>query len=266
MSSIHYDFPNLQRGDEIIVTLKGVESNVLLLDPSNLSAFKAGRSYRYGGGLVKRSPFRLVVPSDGHWHVVVQPIGGKVSASAEVRRAPARLPTAVSAPAHSNRPAQAHTITDVGRNLAMIHEDDTDPGIDVFISHASEDKAEVARPLHDLLVGRGLNVWLDEVQLKVGHSLRKGIDAAIAKSRYAVVILSPTFFTKSWTQYELDGIVGRQMNGEQLILPIWHNLSRTRLLEVAPSLADIVALNTATETLEDIAEKLAAAVTELRQA
>ena len=127
-------------------------------------------------------------------------------------------------------------------------------------------QAEVARPLHDLLVGRGLNVWLDEVQLKVGHSLRKGIDAAIAKSRYAVVILSPTFFTKSWTQYELDGIVGRQMNGEQLILPIWHNLSRTRLLEVAPSLADIVALNTATETLEDIAEKLAAAVTELRQA
>ena len=173
MSSIHYDFPNLQRGDEIIVTLKGVESNVLLLDPSNLSAFKAGRSYRYGGGLVKRSPFRLVVPSDGHWHVVVQPIGGKVSASAEVRRAPARLPTAVSAPAHSNRPAQAHTITDVGRNLAMIHEDDTDPGIDVFISHASEDKAEVARPLHDLLVGRGLNVWLDEVDSTNAEARRR---------------------------------------------------------------------------------------------
>lgn len=264
MSAIDFDFPNLQRGDEIIVTMRGSASNVLLLDPTNFSAFRAGRNYRYRGGSFTRSPARLVVPSGGHWHVVVQPTSGNVTATATVRRQPRPLPPGGSAPSRSAQASPAHTIADVGRNLATIHEDDGDVAIDVFISHASEDKAEVARPLHDLLVARGLNVWLDEIQLKVGGSLRRGIDAAVAKSRYAVVIMSPTFFTKSWTNYELDGLVGRQMNGEQIILPIWHNLSRSKLLEVAPSLADIVALNTAIDSIDDIADKLAAAVTELR--
>jgi len=30
---------------------------------------------------------------------------------------------------------------------------------DVFISHASEDKAEVARPLAEVLIGMGFSVW-----------------------------------------------------------------------------------------------------------
>jgi hypothetical protein len=47
---------------------------------------------------------------------------------------------------------------------------------DVFISHASEDKADVARPLADLLVDRALDVWYDEFTLTVGDSLRRSID------------------------------------------------------------------------------------------
>jgi hypothetical protein len=271
MSVITYDFPNLGQGDEIIVTMKGVQSNVLLLDPANFSAFMAGRQSRSsGGGGFNRSPAHLVVPRAGHWHVVVQPIGGRVEASARaVRRprlmsaAPAPTRRAQPAPPPRSQPTTPHTLADIGRNLATIHEDAPDVAFDVFISHASEDKEEVARPLHDLLDARGLRVWLDEVQLKVGGSLRRGIDSAVAKSRYAVVIMSPTFFTKSWTNYELDGLVGRQMNGEQIILPIWHNLSKSKLLEVAPSLGNIVALNTAIDSLEEIADKLAAAVTEI---
>ena|ERR1035441_962014 len=37
---------------------------------------------------------------------------------------------------------------------------------DVFISHASEDKATVARPLAELLRKAGLKVWLDENQAR----------------------------------------------------------------------------------------------------
>lgn len=44
---------------------------------------------------------------------------------------------------------------------------------DVFISHASEDKNCVIRPLAQALVGKGLKVWYDKYELKIGDSLRK---------------------------------------------------------------------------------------------
>jgi hypothetical protein len=47
---------------------------------------------------------------------------------------------------------------------------------DVFISHASEDKADIAHPLAAALKPRGLSVWLDENELSVGDSLRCKID------------------------------------------------------------------------------------------
>jgi RNA binding exosome subunit len=42
----------------------------------------------------------------------------------------------------------------------------------VFVSHASEDKEEVARPLATLLRDQGVKVWLDEQELHVGDSIR----------------------------------------------------------------------------------------------
>ena len=47
---------------------------------------------------------------------------------------------------------------------------------DVFISHASEDKEEVARPLATLLQDKGLRVWfslrLDSTELRVAVRIR----------------------------------------------------------------------------------------------
>ncbi|WP_268793483.1 toll/interleukin-1 receptor domain-containing protein [Rhodococcus sp. Leaf278] len=39
---------------------------------------------------------------------------------------------------------------------------------DVFLSHASEDKASIAVPLRDALTGRGVTVWLDKTELRIG--------------------------------------------------------------------------------------------------
>jgi TIR domain len=52
---------------------------------------------------------------------------------------------------------------------------------DVFISHASEDKDEVVRPLAYELQERGLRVWFDESELRIGDSLRRKIDQGIAQ-------------------------------------------------------------------------------------
>ncbi|WP_224290945.1 toll/interleukin-1 receptor domain-containing protein [Streptomyces olivaceus] len=62
---------------------------------------------------------------------------------------------------------------------------------DVFISHASEDKEAVARPLRNALTKLGVTVWLDEAQMRIGHSLRRKIDEGIRASRFGIVVLSP---------------------------------------------------------------------------
>jgi len=116
------------------------------------------------------------------------------------------------------------------------------PTYDIFISHASEDKDAIARPLYNALVERGISVWFDEAVIQIGDSLRRKIDEGLSKCRYGVVILSPHFLSKEWPQRELDGLVARETaSGEKAILPIWHELDRGALLRYSPSLANRVA-------------------------
>lgn len=127
---------------------------------------------------------------------------------------------------------------------------------DFFISHATEDKENFVRPLAELLIKSGHNVWYDEFQLTIGDSLRKKIDEGLKMSKYGIVILSRDFFRKNWPEYELNGLVAREMNGIKVILPIWHNVTRDEVLSYSPTLADKVALNTTTYSLNEIVNEL----------
>lgn len=91
---------------------------------------------------------------------------------------------------------------------------------DAFICHASEDKNALVRPLAERLVEQRVEVWYDEFSLSVGDSLRRSIDRGLRQSRFGVVVLSPSFFSKQWSEWELDGLVARQNGGEaSVILP-----------------------------------------------
>ncbi|MCW4018991.1 MAG: toll/interleukin-1 receptor domain-containing protein [Candidatus Bathyarchaeota archaeon] len=114
---------------------------------------------------------------------------------------------------------------------------------DLFISHASEDKEEIARPLANALMKAGYNVWFDEFELKIGDSLRESIENGLSKSKFGVVILSPNFFTKNWTQTELDGLVTKN-DGARFILPVWHNISADFVKGKSLMLASRVAAKT----------------------
>jgi hypothetical protein len=132
---------------------------------------------------------------------------------------------------------------------------------DVFISHATEDKREVARPLAKALHELGLRVWYDEFELRVGDSLRRRIDNGLARSRFGIVVLSPAFFAKNWPQYELDGLVAKEMQDRRkVILPLWHKVSKDEVMLQSPSLADKVALSTSQFTVVELAKELSNAM------
>jgi hypothetical protein len=117
---------------------------------------------------------------------------------------------------------------------------------DVFISYAGEDKAGVARPLAAELRQLGLSVWLDEDELVVGDSLSESIEWGLAHSERGIVVLSRSFFAKPWPRRELRGLVAREMSEDRhLILPVWHGIDHRYLAEVSPTLADLLAADTA---------------------
>ena len=92
----------------------------------------------------------------------------------------------------------------------MLEENATMTRRDVFISHSSDDKDAIARPLAEALVAAGFTVWFDEYEIKIGDSIRTKIDEGLVCSRFGVVIISKSFFAKKkrWTKRELDGLTG----------------------------------------------------------
>jgi TIR domain len=158
-----------------------------------------------------------------------------------------------------------------GRADAALHRRESTPAVagrnapsgrdtDVFICHASEDKDEVARPLLEALDARGWSVWLDELELTVGDSISGHIEAALARSRFGVVVLSRAFFAKQWPQRELAGLAAREVDaGTKVILPVWHRVDRHYIVQRAPILADRIGALTSAG-IEDVADKLSRAL------
>lgn len=137
-----------------------------------------------------------------------------------------------------------------------------DEPAEVFLSHAGEDKDMVARPLASALRVHGITVFFDELSIRVGASIRRSIEDGIARCRFGIVVLSPHFLVKQWTQAELDGLYGRQLaaGGPGFLLPVWHGVTYDDLLVAVPTLADIKALNTASMGIGEIARQLAATI------
>ena len=257
MQFIYNDLGYRQAGDVVEVSLTGA-ANVRLMSSSDFNNYRNGRAHHYHGGLARQTPCRLQIPSSGNWYVTVDMQGLQGTVRANFRIIPGTalrpLPDLQERPLSSIpslvRPAQ-------GKEEAPVVEEEISREYDVFISHASEDKDDVVRPLANALLTAGLRVWYDEFELRIGDSLRRKIDKGLASSRFGVIVLSSSFLAKGWTNYELDGLVTRSNTGEQVLLPIWHNITKKQVIEYSPSLADKLARSTSTHTVEEIAEEIA---------
>lgn len=249
------DLGQLPRGAVVELQLSGSAANVWLMNSSTYSRYKRGNSVRAIGGHTRRSRVRLRTDGSGRWYAVADLGGypGRLGLAARVLPGPA-------APLRQspNLPSGSPLISFADE---LPEEAFEERDFDVFISHATEDKSAVVRPLAEALDARGVDVWYDEFELRIGDSLRRKIDDGIAQSRFGLVVLSPAFFSKNWPQYELDGLVARDVDhGGGRLLPIWHGITKAELLSRSPSLADRVALSTATSTLDEIAGQIAEVV------
>lgn len=108
------------------------------------------------------------------------------------------------------------------------------PDVHLLVCHASEDKVR-ARELAIAVRELGIEVWLDEWEIKVGDSIVQKIDKALASVSHLAVLLSKSSCEKPWVRKEFSAALMRHLSDNSIrVLPV--------LLEdcaVPPILADI---------------------------
>ena len=131
---------------------------------------------------------------------------------------------------------------------------------DLFLSHASEDRDDVARPLAVALQERGLHVWYDEFELRIGDNLVAKLNAGIRDSRFGILIFSKSFFAKQWTIHELNMLERLWVTENHMLFPVWHRITVEEIWAYRAWLANIIGLRTDMYTVEDIADEIHEAI------
>ncbi|PZE34251.1 toll/interleukin-1 receptor domain-containing protein [Curtobacterium sp. MCPF17_031] len=92
---------------------------------------------------------------------------------------------------------------------------------DVFISHASEDKDTVARPIDRALNNLGVSTWFDEASMVPGDSLTAAVGEGLAEAALVLLIITPSFIGKGWPELELRNALAQQgRTGDRKIVPL----------------------------------------------
>ncbi len=130
-----------------------------------------------------------------------------------------------------------------------------------FISHDWRDKSEIAEPLAVHLQKLLCPVWYDQFTLRVGDSLRESIEKRLKECRKCIVVLTPNFLSNSgWSKREYDSIFTRELiEKQEVILPIWHDVSPEQIYQYSPILADRVAAQWS-KGVEEVANQLLQAI------
>lgn len=127
---------------------------------------------------------------------------------------------------------------------------------DYFLCHAWADRKEAAKELHDQLVSHGASVWFSEKDVLLGSTLLREIDKGLIKSRVGIVLVTPAFLSG----IPKMGIADKELSAllaQDRLIPIVHNTTYEALREVSLLLGSRSGLDTAEESMTDIAAKLA---------
>ncbi|MFM1814164.1 MAG: hypothetical protein RLZ98_859 [Pseudomonadota bacterium] len=91
---------------------------------------------------------------------------------------------------------------------------------EVFISHASEDKADIARPIFEACTRAGLKAFLDEAHIGFGQSFASKINIALGASRTVLTIISSNSVSKEWPLAEINTALALEVSGQKRVIPV----------------------------------------------
>ncbi|WP_249288918.1 toll/interleukin-1 receptor domain-containing protein [Mobiluncus curtisii] len=126
---------------------------------------------------------------------------------------------------------------------------------DIFLCHAWEDRRSIAKDLNDALENAGVSVWFSEKVVLLGSNLMREIDKGLSESRAGLVLVTESFIKR----IKAEGVADKELSAllaRDLLVPIVHGVTYEDLREESPLLASRSGLDTADDTLEEIAAKI----------
>lgn len=124
---------------------------------------------------------------------------------------------------------------------------------DLFLSHASMDKILFVEDLKRTLDQLGISIFYDKDSIDWGDNWKDKILEGVAKSEFAIIVISENFFGREWTEKELSDFLERQnSSGQKIILPILFNITIQQLEGHYPKLAGLQAISAHQYTKEEI--------------
>jgi hypothetical protein len=91
---------------------------------------------------------------------------------------------------------------------------------DIFVSHSSRDKP-AAIHLATFLNFCSIDVWLDDWEIEVGHSLTEEIAKAMEASRFIAILITENYNKSVWTKTEYKKALAREQKEQRTVmLPI----------------------------------------------
>lgn len=88
----------------------------------------------------------------------------------------------------------------------------------VFLSHSSTDKP-TARRIRDELEAKGLQVWLDEVEIRVGHSIPNRLASGLDSADVLCLLISKEALASNWVMREYQVFLHKSMKDNRPIIP-----------------------------------------------
>ncbi|ENN6986048.1 toll/interleukin-1 receptor domain-containing protein [Vibrio parahaemolyticus] len=131
-----------------------------------------------------------------------------------------------------------------------------------FISHDSNDKDSIARPIAQGLSKMGLSVWFDEFSLKPGDRLRESIEKGMQDCKKCILVLTPNFLENSgWTAAEFNMIFTREIIEEKpLVIPVWAGVDKKDVFKYSPGLVNVLGAIWSDEDQERVIRSIASAL------
>lgn len=129
---------------------------------------------------------------------------------------------------------------------------------DVFLSYAKEDASPLAKDLATALEARDLKVWFDEEQTDTAEHLSRVADA-VARSKYGLVILSPSYLAETKVGDELDALSPHGPDSPPLF-EILSGVDASAVRQRVPQLGANFQVSADEVTPAELADKIAAVV------
>ncbi|XP_069143151.1 disease resistance protein Roq1 [Solanum lycopersicum] len=97
---------------------------------------------------------------------------------------------------------------------------------DIFLSFRGEDtRRTFVSHLYNALEQRGFHAFKDDERLEAGQSISAELLKAIEDARFAVVVFSKSYASSRWCLEELAHIIKCKMELEQVVIPVFYDVS-----------------------------------------